>query len=89
DIANKYLQILNDPKNTSISNPNICHNIKNNYSSQRISGIVTLMHKEKSLNNWKPVALKERLYYIIAEEHLAVEYGAQELLINKYQINIK
>ncbi|CAG8837324.1 9954_t:CDS:2, partial [Racocetra persica] len=72
DIANEYLQILNDPKNTSISNSNICHHVKNNYSSQRISGIVTLIHKKKSSNNWKPVALKERLYYIIAEKHLAV-----------------
>ncbi|CAG8815005.1 2802_t:CDS:2, partial [Racocetra persica] len=75
DIANKYLQILNDPKNTSISNPNIRHHINNNYSSQRIGRIITLIHKEKSSNNWKPVALKERLYYIIAEEHLAVRHG--------------
>ncbi|CAG8805865.1 27508_t:CDS:1, partial [Racocetra persica] len=51
DIANEYLQILNDPKNTFISNPNIRHHVKNNHSSQRISGIVTLMHKEKSSNN--------------------------------------
>ncbi|CAG8792541.1 9317_t:CDS:1, partial [Racocetra persica] len=76
DIANKYLQILNDPKNTSISNSNIRHHVKNNYLSQRIGGIVTLMHKEKSSNNWKPVALKERLYYIIAEEYLAVRHGS-------------
>ncbi|CAG8681008.1 29929_t:CDS:2, partial [Racocetra persica] len=75
DIANEYLQILNNPKNTSISNPNIHYHVKNNYSSQKIGRIVTLMHKEKSSNNWKPVALKERLYYIITEKHLAVGHG--------------
>ncbi|CAG8692294.1 8961_t:CDS:2 [Gigaspora margarita] len=42
------------------------HQVKNNYSSQRIGRIETLMCKGK------PVALKERLYYIIAEEHLTI-----------------
>ncbi|CAG8745405.1 8021_t:CDS:2, partial [Racocetra fulgida] len=45
NIANKYLQILNNSQDTHIANPN------------------------------KPVALKERLYYIIAEEHLAIGHG--------------
>ncbi|CAG8596122.1 11691_t:CDS:2, partial [Racocetra fulgida] len=75
NMANEYLQILNNPKNTSIANPNICHQVKSNYSSQRIGEIVILMYKEKSSNNWKPVALKERLYYIIAEKHLAIGHG--------------
>ncbi|KAF0484327.1 retrotransposon nucleocapsid protein [Gigaspora margarita] len=35
-----------------------------------------LLHKKKSSNIWKPVALKERLYYIITEEHLAIGHGA-------------
>ncbi|KAF0445480.1 hypothetical protein F8M41_003156 [Gigaspora margarita] len=69
DMANKYLQILKDPKNSSIANSNMQHQVKNNYSSQRIGGIETLMYKGK------PIALKERLYYIIAEEHLTVGHG--------------
>ena len=69
DIANEYLQILKDPKNTSNATTYIRHQVKNNYSSQRIGGIETLMC------NGKPMALKERLYYIIAEEHLAIGHG--------------
>ncbi|KAF0407946.1 Nucleolar protein 4 [Gigaspora margarita] len=69
DMANKYLQILKDPKNSSIANSNMRHQVKNNYLSQRIGEIETLIYKGK------PVALKERLYYIIAEEHLTVGHG--------------
>ncbi|KAF0454398.1 retrotransposon nucleocapsid protein [Gigaspora margarita] len=69
DMANKYLQILKDPINSSIANSNMWHQVKNNYSSQRIGGIEILMCKGK------PIALKEILYYIIAEEHLTVGHG--------------
>ncbi|CAG8795539.1 17934_t:CDS:2, partial [Gigaspora margarita] len=33
DTANEYLQILNNPQNTSIANSNICYQVKNSYSS--------------------------------------------------------
>ncbi|CAG8584494.1 22552_t:CDS:2, partial [Cetraspora pellucida] len=42
----------------------------------------------KSSNNWKLVALKERLYYISTEEHLAIRHkGARAIyaeVSNKY-----
>ncbi|CAG8694679.1 8605_t:CDS:1, partial [Scutellospora calospora] len=61
DMAKKYLQILNDPKNTSIVDPNIRYHVKNNYLFQRVGRIVTLMYKEK-LDDWKPIALKESFH---------------------------
>ncbi|CAG8810923.1 12411_t:CDS:1, partial [Cetraspora pellucida] len=47
NIANKYLQILNNSQDIHIANSNMHYQVKNNYSCQRVGGIVTLMHKEK------------------------------------------
>ncbi|CAG8832420.1 26271_t:CDS:2, partial [Racocetra persica] len=75
--------ILNDPKNTSISNPNIRHHVKNNYSSQKISGIVTLMHKKKSSNNWKPL-----LYKQVSDKYHAIKPIISKFFIQRLQIDL-
>lgn len=74
-MAEEYLQILSNPQNTSIGTPETRHWIKSNFSYQSIGGVPILLRQEKPPDNWKPVALKERLYYIIAEEHLAIGHG--------------
>ncbi|RIB07459.1 hypothetical protein C2G38_2274182, partial [Gigaspora rosea] len=81
-LANKYLQILTNSKNTSIETPDFHFWVKENFSYQIIGGVAILMRC------MKPVALKERLYYIIAEEHIATGHGGAKAtykqVSNKY-----